>query len=41
MIDHEGNYSEHFPAAFLATGLALTCENAVAECDVTVTILGY
>ncbi len=39
--DHEGNFSEHFPAAFPATGLVLTCENAVLACDVTVTILGY
>ena len=41
VIDHEGNFSEHFPAAFPATGLALVCENAVLACDVTVTILGY
>lgn len=41
VIDHEGNYSEHFPAAFPATGLSLTCQNVALECDVTVTILGH
>jgi hypothetical protein len=41
VIDHEGNFSEHFPAAFPATGVSIVCENAVVECDVTVTVIGY
>lgn len=39
--DHEGNLREHFPAAFPATGVSIECHNAVVECDVTVTVLGY
>ena len=39
--DHEGNFSEHFPAAFPATGVTITCENALVDCDVSVTVLGY
>jgi hypothetical protein len=41
VVDHEGNFSEHFTAAFPATGVNITCENAVVDCDVTVTVLGY
>lgn len=40
-IDHEGNFIEHFPAAFPATGVTITCENALVDCDVSVTVLGY
>jgi len=41
VIDHEGNLSEHFSAAFPSTGVAITCENAIVDCDVVVTVLGY
>lgn len=41
VIDHEGNFSEHFTAAFQASGVSIACENAVLDCDVTITILGY
>jgi hypothetical protein len=39
--DHEGNFSMHFTAAFPASGVGMTCQNSVDECDITVTILGY
>jgi hypothetical protein len=39
--DHEGNFSEHFPAAVPATFAQLECHNVELECDVIVTILGY
>jgi hypothetical protein len=44
VVDHEGNYSEEFTAAFPTTGVGFTCENVggdLSPCDVTVTILGY
>jgi hypothetical protein len=41
VVDHEGNFSEQFTAAFPATGVNITCLNAVLDCDVTVTVLGY
>ena len=41
VIDHEGNFSEHFSAAFPSTGVSILCENAVLDCDITVTVLGY
>ena len=41
VVDHEGNFSEHFTAAFPATGVSITCENALLDCEVTVTVLGY
>ena len=41
VIDHEGNFSEHFTAAFPATAVVIECENVLEECDVTVTVLGY
>ena len=41
VADHEGNFSEHFTAAFPATGVNITCHNALVDCDVTVTVLGY
>jgi hypothetical protein len=41
VVDHEGNFSEQFTAAFPATGVSITCENAIVDCDVTVTVLGY
>ena len=42
VIDHEGNFIEHFPAAFGASGsVVITCENPIDECDVSVTVLGF
>jgi hypothetical protein len=40
-FDHEGNFSEHFPAAVPATFAQLECHNVELDCDVIVTILGY
>lgn len=41
VADHEGNYSQHFTAAFPAFGVGMICRNSVDECDITVTVLGY
>jgi hypothetical protein len=41
VVDHEGNFREQFTAAFPASGLNITCLNALLDCDVTVTVLGY
>jgi hypothetical protein len=41
VANHEGNFSEHFTAAFPTSGVGMTCRNSIDECDITVTILGY
>jgi hypothetical protein len=41
VADHEGNFSEHFTAAFPASSVGMTCRNAAFDCAITVTILGY
>ena len=41
VTDHEGNFIEHFNSAVPSTGVSIRCENALVDCDVTVTVLGY